>query len=109
VFGSVFNAGSYLFKDGSSVDDVMKLAGGPTRGADAESVFVLRANGSVISARQDGRWFGGGSLASLGAQPGDTIFVPEEVGKTTFVQNAKEWTQILAQFGLGAAAIKTLK
>ena len=48
-------------------------------------------------------------LASLGAQPGDTIFVPEEVGKTTFVQNAKEWTQILAQFGLGAAAIKTLK
>ena len=109
VFGSVFNGGSYLFTQGKNIDDFLKLAGGPTRGADAESVFVLRANGSVISARQDGRWFGGGSLASLGAQPGDTIFVPEEVGKTTFVQNAKEWTQILAQFGLGAAAIKTLK
>ncbi len=109
VFGSVFNGGSYLFNQGRTIDDFLRLAGGPTRGADAESVFVLRANGSVVSARQDGRWFGGGSLASLAAQPGDTVFVPEEVGKTTWVQNAKEWTQILAQFGLGAAAIKTLK
>lgn len=109
VFGSVFNGGSYLYDQGRTIDDFLRLAGGPTRGADVDSVFVLRANGSVISARQDGRWFRGGSLASLAAQPGDTVFVPEEVGKTTWVQNAKEWTQILAQFGLGAAAIKTLK
>ena len=109
VFGSVFNGGSYLYAQGKSIDDFLKLAGGPTRGADAESVFVLRANGSVVSARQDSGWFGGGSLGGVAAQPGDTIFVPEEVGKTTWVQNAKEWTQILAQFGLGAAAIKTLK
>lgn len=110
VFGSVFNGGSYLFNQGGSIESFLKLAGGPTRGADGESMFVLRANGSVISARQDSGWFGGGgSLGSLAAQPGDTIFVPEEVGKTTFVQNAKEWTQILAQFGLGAAAIKSLR
>lgn len=110
VFGSVFNGGSYLFTQGRNVDDFLKLAGGPTRGADADSVFVLRANGSVVSARQGGGGlFGGSALNNLTAQPGDTIFVPEEVGKTTFVQNAKEWTQILAQFGLGAAAIKTLK
>lgn len=109
VFGSVFNGGSYLFGQGKTIQDFLRLAGGPTRGADADSVFVLRANGSVVSARQDSSWFGGGSLGSVPAQPGDTIFVPEEVGKTTFAQNAKEWTQILAQFGLGAAAIKTLK
>ncbi len=110
VFGSVFNGGSYLFAQGRNIDDFLKLAGGPTRGADVESVFVLRANGSVVSARQGGGGlFGGSALNSLTAQPGDTIFVPEEVGKTTWVQNAKEWTQILAQFGLGAAAIKTLK
>ncbi len=110
VFGSVFNGGSYLFSQGRNVDDFLKLAGGPTRGADTDSVFVLRANGSVVSARQGGGGlFGGSALNSLTAQPGDTIFVPEEVGKTTWVQNAKEWTQILAQFGLGAAAIKTLK
>lgn len=109
VFGSVFNGGSYLFGQGRNIEDFLRLAGGPTRGADSDSTFVLRANGSVVSARQSSGLFGSGTLSGLTAQPGDTIFVPEEVGKTTFVQNAKEWTQILAQFGLGAAAIKTLK
>ncbi len=109
VFGSVFNGGNYLFAQGRFVDDFLKLAGGPTRGADADSVFVLRANGSVVSARQRSGWLSSGTLAGVVAQPGDTIFVPEEVGKTTFVQNAKEWTQILAQFGLGVAAIHSLK
>ena len=44
----------------------------------------------------------------MAALPGDTIFVPEEMDKTTFVQRLKDWTQILSQFGLGLAAIKTL-
>ncbi len=111
VFGSVFNGGSYLLTDGSSVDDVLKLAGGPTRGADPGSMFVLRANGSVISARQSSSgWFGFNSaMATLPALPGDTVFVPEELNKTTFIQEAKDWTQILYQFGLGVAALQTLK
>lgn len=110
VFGSVFNGGSYLLKSGNSIDDIVKLAGGPTRGADAGSMFVLRANGSVISARQSNSgWFGRSALADVAALPGDTVFVPEEMNKTTFIQEAKDWTQILYQFGLGAAALKTLK
>jgi protein involved in polysaccharide export with SLBB domain len=111
VFGSVFNGGSYLIKPGNSIDAVLKLAGGPTRGADIGSIFVLRANGSVVSARQSsGGWLSSGTaIATLPALPGDTIFVPEELNKTTFVQEAKEWTQILYQFGLGAAALKTIK
>ena len=48
-------------------------------------------------------------LTNVAALPGDTVFVPEELNKTTFSQEAKEWTQILYQFGLGAAALKTLK
>jgi protein involved in polysaccharide export with SLBB domain len=108
VFGSVFNVGTYLYSQGRSLDDFLRLAGGPTRGADTDSVFVIRANGSVVSTRQSGTWFRTGDIARVDAHPGDTIFVPEEVGKTSFVQAAKEWTQILYQFGLGAAAIKTL-
>ena len=110
VFGSVFNGGSYLLKRGESINDIVKLAGGPTRGADSGSMFVLRANGSVISARQSSSgWLGGGSLANLAALPGDTVFVPEELNKTTFIQEAKDWTQILYQFGIGAAALKTIR
>jgi protein involved in polysaccharide export with SLBB domain len=105
VFGSVFNGGSYLFNEGRALDEYLALAGGPTRGADAWSTFVVRANGSVVSNQQRSGWLGGGSFGGVRAEPGDTIFVPEELNKTTFVQAAKDWTQILYQFGLGIAGI----
>lgn len=109
VFGSVFNGGSYLFASGRSLDEYLRLAGGPTKGADPGSTFVIRANGSVVSARQNSGWFKAGDVSGINAQPGDTVFVPEEIDKTTFVQNAKDWTQILYQFGLGLAAIATFR
>lgn len=110
VFGSVFNAGSYLYRDARTLDEYLRLAGGPTKGADEKSIFVVRANGQVVSSRQSSAsnaWFGGNSIGNLPAEPGDTIFVPEEMDKTTFVQSAKDWTQILYQFGIGLAGIKS--
>lgn len=111
VFGSVFNGGSFVFRPDASVDDMLRLAGGPTRGADNSSTFVIRANGSVVSAKQQssGWLWQGSSFSTLPALPGDTVFVPEDLTRTSFSQEAKEWTQILYQFGLGAAALKTLK
>jgi len=112
VFGSVFNGGSFLYTQGSSVADSIKLAGGPTRGADPGSAFVIHANGSVVSARQKSSgWLsiGANDLDGVAAQPGDTVFVPEELNKTSWMQDAKDWTTILYQFGLGAAALKTIK
>lgn len=106
VFGSVFNGGSYLYSDGRTLGDYLGLAGGPTRGADESSTFVIRANGSVVSSQQRGTWVTrGNALGGTRAEPGDTVFVPEELNKTTFIQNAKDWTQILYQFGLGIAGI----
>ena len=111
VFGSVFNGGSYLFGDGRSVGDYLRMAGGMTKGADAGSVFVVRANGTVTSARQrEEGWFGNrAGIDSLVSEPGDTVFVPEELNKTTFVQSAKDWTQILYQLGIGLAAFQVVK
>ncbi len=109
VFGSVFNAGSFVFAAGQSTEDYLRQAGGPTRGADRKSIFMIRANGSVVSALQSGSfWSAGNTFATTEILPGDTLFVPEELDKSTFTQNAKDWTQILYQFGLGLAGIKTL-
>jgi protein involved in polysaccharide export with SLBB domain len=110
VFGSVFNADNYLREPERSLADYLRLAGGPTRGADSGSTFVIRANGSVVSNLQSSGWFGGlqSSFQQLPALPGDTLFVPEEIDKTTFTQYAKDWTQILYQFALGVAAFVTL-
>lgn len=110
VFGSVFNAGAFLVEPGKSITDYLVQAGGPTKGADADSTFVLRPDGSVVSQLQRSSFFGLiGGLGGVKAEPGDTIFVPERLNKTTWVQDLKEWTQIMYQFGLGAAALKTLK
>jgi protein involved in polysaccharide export with SLBB domain len=113
VFGSVFNAGSYLFSEGRQVEDYLRLAGGPTKGADIDSAIIVRANGSVISGKQRSTgWLGGGggggSLGGVKAESGDTVFVPEELDKTTWTQSMKDWTQILYNLGLGAAAIKAV-
>jgi protein involved in polysaccharide export with SLBB domain len=110
VFGSVFNAGNYLKEDSRTLSDYLRMAGGPTTGADSASTFVLRANGTVVSNLQTRNWFGGlsGSFESLPALPGDTLFVPEQMNKTTLIQDLKDWTQILSQFALGVAAFVTL-
>jgi hypothetical protein len=108
VFGSVYSAGSYLYSQQRTIGDYLSLAGGPTRGADEGAVFVIRANGAVSSSLPETGFFKrGNQLAGLEAEPGDTIFVPEEMDKTTWVQNAKDWTQILYQFGIGLAGIKS--
>jgi protein involved in polysaccharide export with SLBB domain len=109
IFGSVFNTGSFLYEPGHTTEQYLAQAGGPTRGADKDSIFMLRANGSVISARQGASfWHANSGFGNAIVQPGDTIFVPEQVNKSTFVQDAKDWTQILYQFGLGLAGIKSL-
>jgi protein involved in polysaccharide export with SLBB domain len=110
VFGSVYNGGSYLLKDGTSVDDIVRQAGGPTKGADKDSTFVVRANGSVVSAQQThSGWFNSSSaLSNVQALPGDTVFVPEDMNKGQFMQGAKDWTQLLYQFGIGIAALTSL-
>jgi polysaccharide export outer membrane protein len=40
--------------------------------------------------------------------PGDTIVVPERIEKTSFIKGLKDWSQIIGQLGLGAAAVITL-
>jgi len=40
--------------------------------------------------------------------PGDTLVVPEKVDRQRFVSRLKDWTQILYQFGLGAAGLAIL-
>ena len=86
----------------------MRLAGGPTKGADEDSIFVVRANGNVISQLQGAGWLGrGGELLSIKVLPGDTIFVPEDNDKFAFLQATKDWTQIFFQLGVGLASMKS--
>jgi len=107
VFGTVFNEASFVYKPNQTVGDYLDLAGGPRKQADVGSTYLLRANGSVVSARQGGLL--SRSINSQRPLPGDAIVVPEELERTTWMKDLRDWSQILYQFGLGAAALKVLK
>ena len=110
VFGAVNAETSPLWRPNSRVSDYLKLSG-MTVEADEENIFILRVDGSVVS-RNSGSWFSGG-FGGTEVMPGDSIVVPEKFDKETrwskFMAGTREWAQIFANFGLGAAAVKTLR
>ncbi len=60
VFGEVQFPTSHLHTEGLTVDDYLERSGGPTRQADEERVYVVKADGSVMLPEKS-RWFGGRS------------------------------------------------
>jgi len=109
VLGSVNTESALIWREGQSVKDYLNQSG-LTGGADLDEMFVIRADGSVISAQRTS-WFS--SLERTTVLPGDVIVLPEKTNResawSVFTRNAKDITQIIYQFSLGAAAIKTLR
>ncbi len=108
VIGDVYNQGAFLQKNGKTLSAYLQNAGGPTRDADKSREFVYRANGTVISKQATSRMWTGG-FDTMHLMPGDTVVVPEQVNKGAALRGFKDWSQILANFGLAAAAINVLK
>ena len=107
VFGAVFNENTFLFKQDKRVGDYLAQAGGVTKRADASGIYLIRADGTVVSRRQSGSILG--RLNNLKPAPGDSIVVPEDLEYVTWTKSLKDLAQIFYQFGLGAAAIKVLR
>ena len=107
VVGAVYNENAFIFRPEKRLADYLRQAGGISKYGDTGDVYVLRADGTVLSKRQSG-WMSS-SFDSGKLMPGDTIVVPEEVDRTTWTKILKDYGQILYQFGLGAAAFKVLQ
>jgi polysaccharide export outer membrane protein len=101
VFGAVYQTGSFLFTPGSRVGDYIRLAGGPQRYADRGDIFVVRANGSVMSIHQVHDFWGQRAL------PGDVIFVPIHTGPSVFEKFLLA-SQIVAQLGISVLTLNAL-
>jgi|TARA_R110001599_G_scaffold191946_1_gene387006 polysaccharide biosynthesis/export protein len=104
VFGEVQFPTSHLHSAGLTVDDYLERSGGPTRQADEERVYVVKADGSVMLPEKS-RWFGGRSQQLA---PGDTIIVPIDVDRLNQLELWSNVSQIVYQMALGAAAVGNL-
>ena len=91
VNGQVFNPTAVSYRPGRSARWYLSQAGGYTQIADKKAVFVIRADGSVISAKNngDGWWAGDPMKATLRA--GDSIVVPEKAPKI----GGRNWALIM--------------
>ena len=112
AFGAVHNQNVQIYRPGKTVSDVLKSAS-ISSDADTDEIFLLRADGSIISKTDSSSNFlFGGSFESLPLLPGDTIVVPTKIDRESkysfLTRSLKDWTQILANFGLGLAAWRTL-
>ncbi|QZA78304.1 SLBB domain-containing protein [Deefgea tanakiae] len=107
VAGHVFNRNSaFLFNSNKTLADYLNMAGGFKEGANQDQVYVMRADGSIMGSNNKG-WMSGNALNQR-ALPGDTIIVPQELDKKTWVKGLMDWTQILSNFATGIAAISVL-
>jgi polysaccharide export outer membrane protein len=112
VVGAVVNSNAFLWRPGRTAGDYLRIAG-PDEAANLSTMFILRADGTVTSGTTDSRgFFGSSGVEAQAMHPGDALVVPNQLDFETwgraFTRNAKDWTQILANFGLGIAALKTL-
>jgi protein involved in polysaccharide export with SLBB domain len=81
VNGQVFNPTAVSYRPGHSAKWYLSQAGGVTQIADKKAVFVIRADGSVIAAKNNNSGWWGGDPMSANLRAGDMIVVPEKAPK----------------------------
>jgi protein involved in polysaccharide export with SLBB domain len=107
VVGAVYDQNSFIYVVSRRAGDYLHLAGGPNRDADRRNVFIIRADGSVISrSASSGLW--GNEFDALRMNPGDTIVVPEKGFRPSGLRGFLDWSTLFSQFALGAAAVKAV-
>ncbi|MGA7887578.1 MAG: SLBB domain-containing protein [Acidobacteriaceae bacterium] len=107
VVGAVYDQNSFLYRPGMRAGEYLHLAGGPNRDADRKHMFIIRADGSVVS-RDAASTLWGNQFDALIMNPGDTIVVPQKVLKPSPILGMLAWSQLFSQFALGAAAFNAV-
>jgi protein involved in polysaccharide export with SLBB domain len=102
VIGEVQTNTSHLYRPGLDRDDYISLSGGTTQKADNGRIYVVRADGSVVTSGS--AWFGRGGTE---IRPGDTIVVPLDAGRMRPLPLWLAVTQIIYQMAIAAAAVNS--
>jgi protein involved in polysaccharide export with SLBB domain len=108
VVGAVYDQNSFVYESARRTADYLRLAGGPSREADRLHMFIIRADGSVVS-RTLTKGYWGNSFKATRLYPGDTVVVPEKIPGPSALKSVLDWSQVFAQLAVGAAAINVIK
>lgn len=108
VAGAVYNANAFRYEPGERLIAYLNHAGGATRDADQKRIFVIRADGMVVS-RQSRLVHSHGSYENLSLLPGDAIVVPEKLRVSSPLNTFLQATTLASQVAVTAAALSVVK
>jgi protein involved in polysaccharide export with SLBB domain len=115
VLGSVYSPNAIVYQPSLTVRDYLEHAGGPNEGGDTEHIFVVKADGSIMTDAglkngSEGSMFPllpviSGGLMGQHLEPGDTIFVPEKLYYPNKTKLYSNMAQIFASTAQGVAIV----
>jgi protein involved in polysaccharide export with SLBB domain len=104
ISGQVFNPTAISYRSGQSAKWYLSQAGGLTAIADKNAVFVVRADGSVISSKNNSSGLFAGNPLDAPLKAGDTIVVPEKALKV----GTRNWQTIFQSAQLASSIALTV-
>ena len=109
VLGDVYNQISLPYREGETVEYYLSQVGGLGKNANEDYMYIIKANGRVISKQQssslfkginwkDNKLYFGKDFFSMKLEQGDTIVVPSEIKvPILWMPLIKDVTQIIFQ------------
>jgi len=96
VFGAVASPASFQYRSGETIGGYLRKSGGVQKIADKSQIFVVRANGTLISGR---------SVFNQPAYPGDLVFVPVNATRGEFWAKLRDISSVLFPAVVTGAAV----
>jgi polysaccharide export outer membrane protein len=118
IIGQVYNPTAVIARPELTVRNYLDLAGGPTQMADTDHIYIIKADGNVMTSEgyrdmQRSHVFPmlpliSGGLDSATLNAGDTVYVPYKIPDFTNLTITKDITQIIAQSAQAMAVVGIL-
>jgi protein involved in polysaccharide export with SLBB domain len=109
VLGRVYNPTAVVYNPSrDTAGYYLRKVGGPTEDADKKHIFVVKADGSVMTKETvgEGLWFyGQDDFLNTRVGPGDAIVVPEKLVFARLMKDVKDITQILFQIAVTTGVV----
>ncbi len=105
ILGEVQSPTSHVFEAGLTRDEYIARSGGTTQKADRKRIYVVRANGDVVSGERSG-WFR--RSQSVEIRPGDTIVVPLDTERVRALPLWQAVTTIIYNLAVALLAVRSV-
>jgi polysaccharide biosynthesis/export protein len=105
ILGEVQSPTSHVYQPGLTRDEYIAKSGGTTQKADRKRIYIVRANGDVVSGGRSG-WFR--RTQNLEMRPGDTIVVPLDTERVNALPMWQAITTILYNLAVALLAVRSV-